>query len=79
MLTTAQPAQKDSIAESKDHQLQKIVSRAGKNHTIHIAVKQDALAAPLRKTLDGLIVQVVTQEDMSLIQKQWHAKFVTQE
>ena len=67
MLTTAQPAQKDSIAEGKDRQLQKIVSSAGKDYTINIADKQDALAATLRKALDGLTVQVVTQEDMSLI------------
>ena len=79
MLKNAQPAQKENLAESKDRQLQKIVIRAGQDHTIHIADKQDALAAPLRKALDGWTVQVVTQEDMSLIQKQWHAKFVTQE
>jgi len=79
MLTSAQPAQKENLAESKDRQLQKIVFRAGQDHTIHIADKQNALAAPLRKALDGRTVQVVAQEDMSLIQKQWHVQFVTQE
>ena len=79
MFTSALPAQKESIAESKDRKLQEIVIRARKEHTINIADKQDALAVPLRKALDGLTVQVVTQEDMSPIQKQWHVKFVTRE